>query len=378
MPDRIGATSSKTGKTARRRASRGAATKDLASIGAQAIPPAPKPTEKTMNQHVDRRTALSAIPVMDTASIVSADAVPVDSPILRLFCEWEATYAKAATVEPESEAGELLARCNVIEKKMISLPTSSAADFAAKIIVFTGYGGFSLESDKGSPLIKEAKALVAKARSHVEPMKRDSSADPLLRAIEEWRAGDAAYPNHPLAKKLDATQEELDIAVAETYGPADTVLRKWDRPAVTFEGAMAALKLVREEAIDNMMSCSEVLNSMLDAAIAYFDGRATVEPVVSDFETLIERFPAAAEPAPTEVEELFGKWLAVANGPQDPAEDDNWGESRYVRLQASILAAEPVTARDVAIQFFVDCDQFGSDFSDHFEALVKRLIGPIT
>lgn len=87
--------------------------------------------------------------------------------------------------------------------------------------------------------------------------------------------------------------------------------------------------------------------------------------------------PAVAEPMKTEVEALFAEWLAVANRPQDPAEDDNWGESRYVRLQACILAAEPTTPRDVAIQFFVDCDQFGSDFSEHFEALVKRLIGPV-
>lgn len=85
MPDRIGATNSKTGKTARRRASRDAATKDLASIGAQAIPPTPKPTEKTMNQHVDRRTALSAIPVMDTASIVPVAAEPTSDPLSELI-----------------------------------------------------------------------------------------------------------------------------------------------------------------------------------------------------------------------------------------------------------------------------------------------------
>jgi hypothetical protein len=89
--------------------------------------------------------------------------------------------------------------------------------------------------------------------------------------------------------------------------------------------------------------------------------------------------PASASAATqTEIEALFDRWLVAANGPQDPAEDENWGESRYVRLQASIVAAEPTSARDVAIQFFVDSDQFGSENSEHFEVIVTRLVGPVT
>lgn len=87
--------------------------------------------------------------------------------------------------------------------------------------------------------------------------------------------------------------------------------------------------------------------------------------------------PAIAEPARTEIEELFPRWLVAASAPPSPFEEENWDESLYRRLQDAILAAKPITPRDVAIQFFVDSDQFGSDYSEHFETLVMRLIGPL-
>jgi len=88
--------------------------------------------------------------------------------------------------------------------------------------------------------------------------------------------------------------------------------------------------------------------------------------------------PVQAHPEQTKVNALFTEWLDAANAAElEPEEDEKWGESRYVRLQTAILAAEPESPRDVAIQFFVDCDRFGSDFSEHFKALVTRLIGPI-
>lgn len=85
MPNRVSVKSLKTGKTTRGRALRGAVTKDLASMGKQAIPPVRKPKEKTMNQHVDRHTALSAIPVMATASIMPVTAEPTSNPLSELI-----------------------------------------------------------------------------------------------------------------------------------------------------------------------------------------------------------------------------------------------------------------------------------------------------
>lgn len=67
------------------------------------------------------------------------------TPIMALFRQWETEWRR--------EDGDILA----IERKMLALPSSSAADFAAKFVAHTGYGAFCV--DENSPLYWEALAL---------------------------------------------------------------------------------------------------------------------------------------------------------------------------------------------------------------------------
>jgi len=153
-------------------------------------------------------------------------------------------------------------------------------------------------------------------------------------------------------------------ALAMEYGPTDP-RHPWNRARTHANALSEALA----EA-DNGRWFAEIYPKGTEYAVRFGD--------IESYAEIRKSATSPTAPPQTEIETLFSEWLAVANGPQDPDEDDNWGESRYVRLQAAILAAEPVTPRDVAIQFFVDCDQFGSNSSEHFDALVTRLIGPIT
>lgn len=92
-------------------------------------------------------TATAAALAVGTAS--SPEAVGAAdiglTPIMALFRQWETEW--------RDEEGDILA----VERKMLALPSSSAADFAAKLIAHTGYGAFAV--DDGSPLFKEALAL---------------------------------------------------------------------------------------------------------------------------------------------------------------------------------------------------------------------------
>lgn len=91
------------------------------------------------------------------------------------------------------------------------------------------------------------------------------SADPLLAAIADYHAGNAAYSG---SAEFESLADE-DAANEATYGPADRKLRTWDRPATTREGALAALRVAQQEA--NEYSCSDVLNSMINASLAYLE-----------------------------------------------------------------------------------------------------------
>lgn len=89
--------------------------------------------------------------------------------------------------------------------------------------------------------------------------------DPILDAIDAYRRGCAAYDAHSICRMLDYTEEYHDQAVAETYGPALEVLDNWDRPAVTLEGAIAALTLALEDEGESFK------DQMIDAALAYLE-----------------------------------------------------------------------------------------------------------
>lgn len=76
---------------------------------------------------------------------------------------------------------------------------------------------------------------------------------------------------------------------------------------------------------------------------------------------------------------MFTEWNALySKGYERGMSDDaaNAIYTSYADLQKRIVAEQARTARDVAIQFYVDTDAFGSDYSDAFAEHIKSLIFP--
>ncbi|MGC4024411.1 MAG: hypothetical protein QM744_04200 [Mesorhizobium sp.] len=89
--------------------------------------------------------------------------------------------------------------------------------------------------------------------------------------------------------------------------------------------------------------------------------------------------PALAE-TQSEIEKLYAEWRAVRDrdclGWRTEAEA-NANYAEYRRLQIAIVESGlvPTSARELAIQFIVDTDFTGSDWSTHWENIVFGLIG---
>lgn len=103
---------------------------------------------------IDRRKALSlagaglmtAIAGCEPSLAAAAAPVTTDqlSPIVKLFQEWQATY-HAADSTPDEVCNALMSVCFGLEERMMALPSFSAADLAAKLVVATNYGDFELD-----------------------------------------------------------------------------------------------------------------------------------------------------------------------------------------------------------------------------------------
>jgi hypothetical protein len=74
---------------------------------------------------------------------------------------------------------------------------------------------------------------------------------------------------------------------------------------------------------------------------------------------------------------LFAQWMAVQQEPFDDLIDfqDTDRHERYAELQAAICAVVPVTARDLAMQFYAATDAGGSECPDEFMDRLRSLIG---
>lgn len=75
------------------------------------------------------------------------------------------------------------------------------------------------------------------------------------------------------------------------------------------------------------------------------------------------------------IPDMFREWLVLrdrdyANMASEQAAADY---EQYAALQALIIAAEPETTRDVAIQAFVDSDGLKSEFSEAFLQRMQRI-----
>lgn len=91
------------------------------------------------------------------------------------------------------------------------------------------------------------------------------AADPLVHAINDYRAGNAAFC------KLDESEWPAlggdDAVIEMTYGAPMRVLDEWDQPAKSLEGAISALKLIRDE----QLMLETMGDSMLAAALSYLE-----------------------------------------------------------------------------------------------------------
>ena len=106
----------------------------------------------------------SAVPV---AALAAAD--PVDTPVMRLYREWEAVSKACDTVGREPETPEndaayeaLLEQQGNIETALMKAPCTCAADFAAKVIAWSSCGVYALPDEKSDPAFwAEARALIS-------------------------------------------------------------------------------------------------------------------------------------------------------------------------------------------------------------------------
>lgn len=94
--------------------------------------------------------------------------------------------------------------------------------------------------------------------------------DPIIDAIKAYRAGMAAYDEHPINTiPGGGTKEQEAAAVAATYGPPLDALENWDQPAVSRQGAIAALRLVLDGAVDFYLP--DESEAMVKAVLRYLE-----------------------------------------------------------------------------------------------------------
>ncbi|WP_101341513.1 hypothetical protein [Cereibacter azotoformans] len=106
----------------------------------------------------EQRTIVSDF--MD-AMLADQDGV-APTPILRLFREWEAMDAQMDKLSGEA-ADAMLADLLALELRLRSTPSTGVADFAAKVVAFTFWGGACLYEGDAPEIWEEARALLGSA-----------------------------------------------------------------------------------------------------------------------------------------------------------------------------------------------------------------------
>jgi hypothetical protein len=74
----------------------------------------------------------------------------------------------------------------------------------------------------------------------------------------------------------------------------------------------------------------------------------------------------------SEIETLFSDWIAICAEAQGDIDEDQYF-ARYKALQDRIIGVKPLSARDLAIQHYVDTDCDGSGHSDEFRERLNCL-----
>ncbi|MFN8681679.1 hypothetical protein ACDP63_11130 [Paracoccus sp. P2] len=111
-----------------------------------------------MSGDINRRTLLAAAPAALAAAPASALCVidPADTPVMRLFREWEAhTKIVISACDdhdmPEDEFEELSQRQTDIEDEIARIPPQNLRDFAAKMFARSTGGKMDLPREEDCP-----------------------------------------------------------------------------------------------------------------------------------------------------------------------------------------------------------------------------------
>ena len=121
---------------------------------------------ETMNNQLTRRAVLAAIPATGAVLALPAAANPSQTEILRLFHQHQeikaAARAHVCTTNDEDEELESLfyRQTDQLENDMLALPSTCAADVAAKMIVAHCDGAFSCLG-QDHPVWIEARRITA-------------------------------------------------------------------------------------------------------------------------------------------------------------------------------------------------------------------------
>lgn len=109
--------------------------------------------------------------------------------------------------------------------------------------------------------------VLAALAAHADLMPEADAAeeDPLIGLIATYRAGMVAYNTDANAGIGDDAYDER--RAAETWRPAYAVLTEAPPPALTFAGAVAAVRLV----VDEGGETSDIHIPLLEAALAYLE-----------------------------------------------------------------------------------------------------------
>lgn len=92
--------------------------------------------------------------------------------------------------------------------------------------------------------------------------------DPVVKAVQDYRDGCARF------NAINSAEWPLhggeDAVIEKTYGSPLEALQNWDKPCVSRDGAIAALRFAVAE-IDGFY-CPETISAMIRAALAYLEG----------------------------------------------------------------------------------------------------------
>lgn len=95
---------------------------------------------------------------------IAEGAVSNDTPVMALFRQWQEAFRLGNDLSNSVEASEAWgSRMSEIEDEMLSIPSQTMGDVAAKIAAWTSFGDFTLSDTSDQRIWDEIKALVGVA-----------------------------------------------------------------------------------------------------------------------------------------------------------------------------------------------------------------------